>query len=282
MLEKTSNASRKAIESGLAGKEKADHCEYCKRGLDNLCSVIPNDSPEGKLAGGPYWGGYATAIQQPEKWAFHIPDSLPDEVVPNLMCAGLTTYAPIARYCKPAQEVAVLGVGGLGHMAVQFASKWGCRVTAFTKDLENEELIRKLGASRVMVTTEENVIKENTKYDVIINTIPYTDSKMMASCLDMLKPASTFVQIGISPLTGVSSIISLASKQSVLAGTNVGSRKECKEMLDFAVKHKIYPVLNMFKFEEFPKAYRHLKSGKAVFRCLVNCVEFAKRHGLFK
>ena len=141
-------------------RESCGKCKLCKSGCEQLCFTI-NTQLEQSLTYGPkYWGGYASHMQQPADWFFKLPSGLPENKIPPLFCAGITLYTPIAKYAKPGNEVAVLGIGGLGHLGVQYAKAWGCKVTAFTSSKGKEELIKKLGADRVVVGTAETCKQE--------------------------------------------------------------------------------------------------------------------------
>jgi len=249
-------------------RECCDKCEPCKIDFEQLCT---STNLEQKWTyGEKYWGGYASLLQQPAKFFFKIPESLPQEKVPPLFCAGVTTYAPIARHCKPGQEVAVLGIGGLGHMAVMYAKAWGCKVTGFTSSKDKEEFIKKLGADRVVVTNTETLKQEAGKYDVVLNTLPSGEN--LNAYISLAKMMGTFVQLGVPAFSepvhlnlGI-----LPFTHINLTGSGIGSRKEIREMLEFSAKHNIVPMCEEFDFENFPKAFDRLENGKPLFRCVVN------------
>lgn len=161
-------------------RDYCGNCRRCKRGDDHRCETVDHILTYGEK----YWGGYATHLQQPAKLFFHIPKELkelPEEHLAPLMCAGITTFNPVAKHCKPGQNVAVLGIGGLGHMCIKYAKAWGCNVTAFTQSKDKIDLIKKLGADKVVVTTDLDAFKKEAKqHDVVLNNIPVMDQKMTA------------------------------------------------------------------------------------------------------
>jgi len=257
-------------------RECCDKCGPCKVDFEQLCTAT--DLDQKYTYGDKYWGGYASHLQQPAKFFFKVPESLPESKVPPLFCAGVTTYAPIARHAKPGQEVAVLGIGGLGHMAVMYAKAWGCKVTGFTTSKDKEEFIKKLGADRVVVTTPETLKQEAGKYDLVLNTLPSGDN--MTSYVSLTKVMGTFVQLGI-PAFAVPvhfNPMILAFTHINFTGSGIGSRKEIREMLEFSAKHNIVPLCEEFDFENFPAAFDRLENGKPIFRCVVDATKAIPKH----
>jgi len=122
---------------------------------------------------------------------------------------------------------------------------------------------------------------EASTYDVIIDTLPYVDSKKNTLFLNMLKPMGTLVILGLGEF-GLASVGPLIGKQLSIVGSLVGSRQEMRDMLDFCSKNSIEPMSELYSFEEFPKAFDKMENGRPKFRCVVNCGEFAKKHNLSK
>lgn len=250
-----------------AQRESCGECEFCKLGNEQLC--------RGKIEqlwtyGDKYWGGYATHVQHPANFFFKLPKNLPEDKIPPLFCAGVTTYAPLARYAKPGQQVAILGIGGLGHLAVKYAKAMGCVVTGFTTSKDKEKFILELGADRVVVSTEENLKKEAKKYHFVLNTLPEGDR--INDYVSLVRPLGTFCQVGIpafgKPLPFNPGLLIFGQINYV--GSAIGSRKDVKDMLEFSSKHNILPLCEQFDFEEFPQAYDKLLNGKPKFRCVVD------------
>ena len=258
-----------------AQRDCCDQCEFCLDKDDHLC--------QGKLEqlqtyGDIYWGGYASHIQHPAKFFFKLPKNLPEEKVPPLFCAGVTMYSPISKYAKPGQEVAVLGIGGLGHLGVMYAKAWGCKVTAFTSSKDKEAFIKKLGADRVVVTSPETMKAEAGKFHLVLNTLPSGDD--LNSQVLLVRPKGTLCQIGAYDFSKPSLFLAplLMFGEINFVGTRIGSRKTVKEMLEFSEKHNIVPLCEEFDFEEFPKAYDRLVNGKPHFRCVVNAKDAFSNH----
>jgi D-arabinose 1-dehydrogenase-like Zn-dependent alcohol dehydrogenase len=257
-----------------AQRDCCEECEFCKLSYDQHC----RGKVEQKFTyGDKYWGGYASSVQHPAKFFFKIPENLPEERIPPLFCAGGTTHAPIARYAKPGDEVAVLGIGGLGHLAVQYAKAWGCKVTGFTSSKDKEQFIKDLGADRVVVLNKETLKEEAGKYHLIINTLPSGDQ--FSDLVSLARPLGTFCQLGLPPVDQSPTLncFTLMSQISVV-GSLIASRKEINEMLEFSSKHNIVPLCEQFDFEDFPKAYDRLLHGKPIFRCVVDATKADPHH----
>jgi len=264
-------------------RDCCETCEGCKMGNDNLCNGKTFEDYATVFL---RWGGYCTAVQQPSKFAFKIPEEIPDELVPNLMCAGITTYAPIARHCTKGMKVGVLGVGGLGHMAVQWASKMGCEVTAFTTkqgDSESEAELKQLGAEKIVDSSDPKAVALlEGQYHVLVDTIPHTGgATQRARYVDLMKGGvGKYVVLELSPTFVLEPVFPLVLKQTAIFGSNIGSRMEMRDMLRFAAKYGVRPKIEMFQYEEFPKVFEYVEHGQPHYRCVVNVKDFAKRMGL--
>ena len=260
---------------GFGGvREACGTCRLCKGGAEQLCQ---SPTLEQHAVFGPkFWGGFASHLQQPAAWFFKLPSNLPESKIPPLFCAGITMYRPIAEYAKPGDEVAVLGIGGLGHMGVQYAKAWGCKVTAFTSSKAKEEFIKKLGADRVVVCNAETYKQEAGKFDVVLNTLPSSDE--FSQYLGLTAPLGTFVQLGVPAFSKPAEInpASVIFGHIKFTGSGTGSRKETVEMLEFSAKHNIVPLCEEFDYEHFPQAFDRLENGKPIFRCVVNATHTHK------
>lgn len=261
-------------------RDCCSQCDYCKRGYDNLCAGQRMGIMEQKATyGNKYWGGYATAVQHPAAGFAKIPENLPADQAAPLLCAGVTTFVPISKYAKPGDKVAVLGVGGLGHIGVKIAKAWGCHVTGFTILEDQLETIKNLGADEVVLVDKdlESVKKQQGKFDLVLNTIFYNDEKFN-EYLRLTRPLGTFCQLGLPPVAGCSPvhISEIVFSQITFVGSLVGSRKNTADMLKFCAEHNIVPMCESFEFDEFPKAYDTLIRGRPKFKCVVKCKDVHK------
>ncbi len=135
-------------------RDCCEKCDYCLQGRENLCTDVKDRGTYGH-----YWGGYSTAIQHPAKFFYHLPENFKLNLGSPLFCAGITTYYPMKKFLKKGMKTAVIGIGGLGHVAIQFLHKLGHRVAAFTNSKDKEELIKKLG-DEIIISTDENEMKK--------------------------------------------------------------------------------------------------------------------------
>ena len=260
-------------------RDCCEECEYCKNGRENLCRAKPEIFTYGK-----YWGGYATAMQQPAKFFFHLPEGFKLEKAAPLFCAGITTYYPLEKFLKPEMKMTgVIGCGGLGHMAIQFLHKMGHKVTAFTTSEKKRELLTKLGADVIVISKDEKQMKAaiNT-IDFLINTIPNDvpfDPYVMC-----LKRGGKLVQVGMPAVSDQMKInvnLIVACEIEIM-GSCVGPRVPIKTMLDFCSKNDVYPIVEEYPFEKMPEAFEKLEHGNPYFRCVVNMKDFAEKNGLKK
>lgn len=256
-------------------------CDFCKAGKDNLCSTMSL----GQRTQYPLrFGGYATHIQNPEWYAVKIPSDMDLSNIPPLFCAGVTVFGPMQRLITQPEKtrIAVLGIGGLGHLAVQYGNKMGCQVAGFTTTKEKEEYIKKIGGHEVIVVDNDlkELEKHHNKFDFLINTLPISDSKIFDAYMKTLKNEGAIIQVGLpSSDTQMSfGFGSLVARQLSIHGSICGSIKECQDTVDFAHKHGIRVETEMFSFEDFPKAFDRMENGRPFFRCVVNVKDFNDKH----
>ena len=173
-------------------------CRYCKKDREELCRDV-----EEHYTYGYHWGGYATALQQPAYHFFHLPKNFDIAKDDPLFCAGITTYYPMKKFLKDGINTAVIGIGGLGHIAIKFLKKLGHEVTAFTTSLSKVDMIKKeLGADYVFISTDENQVKQVAdKFDFIINILPTRDG--LEKYINTLCGEGIFAQVGMPPVTAV-------------------------------------------------------------------------------
>jgi D-arabinose 1-dehydrogenase-like Zn-dependent alcohol dehydrogenase len=219
----------------------------------------------------------------PSTHTFVLPEGLDLANVPPVLCAGCTVYPPMKRHItKEGASIAVIGIGGLGHLAVQYAKAMGHHVAAFTSSAEKTDYIKKLGAHEVIVVDKElKVLADHAgKFDYLINTLPNCDSATLEGYLDTLANGGTLIQVGLPDISQQFSIsyMQLIKKQITITGSIVSSVKETRETLEFTAKHGIRVETEDFSFEDFPKAVDRLEHGRPFFRCVVNVQDFTNKH----
>jgi D-arabinose 1-dehydrogenase-like Zn-dependent alcohol dehydrogenase len=200
-------------------------CKYCtnKEKTTNMCDerVYTYD--------GAYFGGFATHMQIDNHWAFKVPQGLLPHIkdLPPLLCAGVTVYAPLRRYCKPGAKCAIIGIGGLGHLGVMFGNKLGMKVTAFTTKVNTPEPYLAMGASDVQHSVnEEELAKLEGTFDLVISTLYIKKPALHRLHQRLTKTGGVFVMVG-APDTNSPYILDneyLVNNEITVAGSNVGSQ----------------------------------------------------------
>ena len=262
-------------------REHCGNCRPCQEGYDNLCLM----DPQLKFTYGLKFGGYSTHIQIKEYWCYPAPKGLDLANAAPLMCAGITTYCPLSRYGKKGMKVAILGVGGLGHVAVQYAHKMGMEVTAFVHTLAKAEDIKKLGATEVVDWVNSDLKSLENKFDMILSTLPISPTaEQNAKLFACIVPNGRFIQVGIPDRKENFSInpACFVFKSISISGSLIGSKKETKEMLKFSAEHGVHILCEHFSFDNFPEALNKLENGKPHFRCVVDVQPASSKYSSHK
>ena len=247
-------------------------CHECLSGNQNLCATA-----QGTIVG--RHGAFADRVRAQWPWVRPLPDALDTAKAGPLLCGGITVFAPFLTQDVPSTaRVGVIGIGGLGHMAIQFANKWGCEVHAFTTSDGKQTEAQKLGAHYVHNTKKPDALKKLSGcLDFIISTI--NAPLDMSAYLETLAPKGRFHNVGavLKPLEVPA--FSLIMGQRSLSGSPTGSPTALDRMLAFSARHSVAPVVEFFPMSKVNDALEHLRSGKARYR-LVLINDFAKSQSL--
>ncbi len=241
------------------------YCDSCRRGDFVTCQIAP------KVPGISYDGGYAEYVIVPAAAVARIPEELSGEEAGPLMCAGITTYNALRNSgARPGDVVAVLGVGGLGHLAIQFAAKMGFNTVAIARGRAKEELAKKLGARRYIDSQEQNPAAELTKLGgarVILATV--TNGKAMNAVLGGLRINGKMIVVGAAnePLE-VPSLLLIGGRRSIV-GWPSGTSIDSEDTLSFSALTGVRPMNQVFPLERASEAYELMMSGKARFRAVL-------------
>lgn len=214
-------------------------------------------------------GGFADRLRVQDIWAVPIPDGIDPVSAGPLFCGGITVFAPFVNFgLKPTDRVGVIGIGGLGHLALQFAKAWGCEVTAFTSSQDKMDELSDLGAHRVVNSRDSDAIKaERGRFDFLISTVNV--SLNWPAYLATLRPNGQLITVGgVSEPMGIPAFSLIGGGKSV-GGSDTGAPHEVATMLEFCARHDIKPMIETFKMSEANKAIDHLKSGKARYRIVL-------------
>jgi len=239
-------------------------CIECRRGRFLYCHNM-------EVAGITYDGGYQEYMVAPVEALAAIPDALSDAEAGPLLCAGVTTFNALRHSgASPGDLVAVEGVGGLGHLGIQFGNKFGYKVAAIGNGPESSDLARKLGASVYIDSKSTDAAKELQKLggaQAILATAP--SSKAMSALIDGLAPTGQLMVVGISPdLIGVTPL-QLISGERGLQGSAVGTPTDSEDTMNFAELTGVRPMIETYPLDKAGEAYARMMSGKAQFRVVL-------------
>lgn len=238
------------------------HCNQCMDGKQHLCG-----SAEGTIVG--RHGGFADVIRGHWSWATLLPEGIDMAKAGPLFCGGITVFNPIVLSgVKPTDKVGVIGIGGLGHIALKFLKAWGCEVTAFTSNKSKTEALKRMGAHNVVDSTDSKDLKSIAgTLDFILNT---TNVKLdWNSYLTTLAPQGKLHTVGAVLEPMEIPAFSLIGGEKSVGGSPLGSIALTRKMLEFCVRHDIYPIVEEFKMEDINEAIKHLEDGKARFRVVL-------------
>ncbi len=237
------------------------YCRQCLSGDQNLCPRL-----EATIVG--RYGAFATRVRCHWIWATPIPSGIDPAKAGPLLCGGITVFNPLVQFeIRPTHRVGVIGIGGLGHLALQFASKWGCEVTAFTTSSSKADEAKRLGAHKILNTnSEDERNKAAGTFDLIISTIMVELD--LGSYLNTLAPKGRFHVAGAVPELRTPTFPLIVSQKSI-SGSPTGSPATIMMMLDFCARHKIAPVTEEFAMSQANEALAHLEAGKARYRIVL-------------
>lgn len=253
--------------------DSCGHCENCEDHQEQYCLNGPTatyNSPSRLDRNVITYGGYSTHIVVKEDFVLSISEKLPLNAVAPLLCAGITTYSPLRYWnVKKGDKVAVVGLGGLGHMAVKLASSMGAEVTMLSRSPEKEEDAGRLGAANFELTTDqENMKRLNSTFDLIINTVSAVHD--YNEYLSLLKTNGVMVLLGIPPKALEVQAGKLISRRRSLAGSLVGGIKETQEMLDYCAEHNIVSDVEMITIDQINEAYQRTLDADVRYRFVID------------
>jgi uncharacterized zinc-type alcohol dehydrogenase-like protein len=253
-------------------------CDPCRRGLEQFCekgAAFTYNSTEMDRKT-PTYGGYSTEIVVTEKFALNIPAGLDPAGAAPLLCAGITTYSPLRQWnCKKGDRVGVVGLGGLGHMAVKLAASMGAEVTMLSTSRSKEADARRLGASGFEVTKDEKTFEKLAgRFDLIVDTIsaPHDYNKH----LGMLRVQGAMVVVGVPPEPTPVAAFSLISGNKRLAGSLIGGIPQTQEMLDYCAEKKIVADVEVIPVKEINEAYERMVRGDVRYRFVIDAASLRK------
>ncbi len=237
-------------------------CEWCVTGRENLCAQSEATCVHRH-------GGYASRVRANSRFVIPIPEALESENAAPLLCGGITVYTPLRIHgVNPSSRVGIVGIGGLGHIAIQFARAFGAEVTAFSTSTGKEEEVRALGAHRFVNSLDSKAMKEMAgSQDFILNTA--NADQDWSVYLQALRPAGTLCMVGVPPSPMTVPAFPLISGMKVISGSPIGSPFRLREMLDVAARHKVQAKTELFPMAKANEAIEKMKKNKVRYRAVL-------------
>jgi alcohol dehydrogenase (NADP+) len=247
-------------------------CDNCKDGLEQYCSngMVGTYNGQQKDGSGNTYGGYSKLIVVREEFVLHISDKLPLEAVAPLLCAGITTYSPLRHWkVGKGQKVAVLGLGGLGHMGVKLAVAMGAEVTMLSHTPSKEQDAKKLGAHHFILTSKAEELKAAAgTFDFILDTVSADHD--YNSYLALLRTSGVMVCVGAPSAPAQIPAFSLIMGRKSIAGSLIGGIPETQEMLDFCAEHNIVSDVEVIDIQDINDAYERMLRGDVRYRFVID------------
>jgi len=253
--------------------DSCQHCDPCKRGLEQYCEVGMTGTYGGpeQGTGANTYGGYSDKITVRQEFVLRLPEGLDPAAAAPLLCAGITTYSPLRHWnAGPGKKVGVVGLGGLGHMAVKLAHAMGAEVTLFTTSPGKEADARRLGASQVVISTDRKAMKaQGRTFDLIINTVAVPmDLDPYINALDL---DGTMVLVGAPPTAHNSpSVFPFLMARRSMAGSGIGGIPETQEMLDFCAEHGVASDIEIIPIQSIEAAYARMLKNDVKYRFVID------------
>jgi uncharacterized zinc-type alcohol dehydrogenase-like protein len=246
-------------------------CENCQAGMENYClngniGTYASKDVDGSIT----QGGYATSVVVNDDFVLSVPESIPYEAAAPLLCAGITTYSPLMHWnAGPGKRVAVVGMGGLGHMAVKIAVAMGADVTVLSQTLSKQEDGLRFGAKDYYATSDESTFEKLANhFDLIINTVSAPID--LQQYLSLLRLDGTMVSVGAPPEALPISVFTLMGKRRSYAASNIGGIRETQEMLDFCAEHNIAPEIELIEAKDINTAYERVLKSDVRYRFVID------------
>lgn len=238
-------------------------CEWCTRGMENLCLAAEGTCVHRH-------GGYADRVRANARFVIPIPDALDSEHTAPLLCAGITVYNPLRTHgINPSSRVGIVGIGGLGHLAIQFAHVFGADVTAFSTSAAKEEEARALGANHFVNARESKALKEVAgTMDFVLSTI--NADQDWGVYVQALRPTGTLCFVGVPPSPVTLHAFPLISGLRSITGNPTGSPYRLKEMLDVAARHGVKAMTESFPMAKANTAIEKVKKNKVRYRAVLS------------
>jgi uncharacterized zinc-type alcohol dehydrogenase-like protein len=256
------------------------NCQYCEAGEEQFCEsgwTVVFNSPD-KFSGGRTYGGFSENIVVDENYVLHVPEKLDLASAAPILCAGITVYSPLKHWkAGPGKKIGIIGIGGLGHMAIKIAKAMGAHVTVFTTSISKAEDAKRLGADDVVLSTDTAQMKSCAKQDMILDTVSAKHD--VNAYLNLLKVDGALVMVGLPPEQLPVGAFSLVFGRKSFAGSNIGGIPETQEVLDFCAAHNITAEIEMININDVNKAFERLEKGDVKYRFVIDMASLKTNRG---
>jgi alcohol dehydrogenase (NADP+) len=253
--------------------DSCQHCDACHQGLEQYCENVPTFTYNSadRHDKRPTYGGYSERIVSTEKFVLRIPDGVDPKAAAPLLCAGITTWSPLRHWkIGKGHKVAIVGLGGLGHMGLKFAKAMGADVTLFTRSPDKEDEARRLGAHHVVLSTDPKQMEAVARsFDFILDTVPHQHD--LNPYLATLKLDGVHVLVGlVEPIEPAMHAGGLIFGRRSVAGSLIGGIPETQEMLDFCAQHGIGADIEMINIQDINEAYARMLKSDVRYRFVID------------
>jgi uncharacterized zinc-type alcohol dehydrogenase-like protein len=247
------------------------HCSSCTAGLEQYCKNGPTFTYNAiDKDGTPTQGGYSQAVVVDENFVVQIPDSLPLDLAAPLLCAGITLFSPLRHWkAGPGTRLAIIGLGGLGHVGVKLGAAMGADVTVLSQSLKKMEDGLRLGAKHYYATSDRDTFKKlRNNFDLILNTV--SANLNLGDYLQLLDVDGTLVELGIPEHPMKVPAFPLALARRSLSGSNIGGIAETQEMLNFCAEHDVTPEIEVIEPDYINEAYERVLASDVRYRFVID------------
>lgn len=258
--------------------DSCGECEQCAAGHEQFCTSTeaPTVWTYNSIGrdGLPTAGGYSQGITVEQDYVCRIPEAIPFEAAAPLLCAGVTLYSPLTRWgAGPGKKVAIVGMGGLGHVGVQIAAKLGAEVSVISQTMSKKDDGLKFGATHYYAMSEPDSLKPlRGTFDLMISTVAAVTN--LDALIRLLKPGGALVDVGLPEHPSTLRLSSLTGGNKILAGSQIGGIAETQEMLDFCAEHGVVPQVEIINGSDITAAYDKVVNSQVRYRYVIDTATF--------
>lgn len=252
-------------------------CEHCHDGEEQFCEkgwTVVFNSPDTKH-GGVTYGGFSESIVVDENYVVHIPETLDLPSAAPILCAGITVYSPLKHWgAAQGKNIGIIGIGGLGHMAIKIAKAMGAYVTVFTTSQNKADDAKRLGADAIILSTDVKQMDKCPKQHMILDTVSAKHD--INSYIDLLKTDGSLVIVGLPNEPLEISAFNVVHGRKSFSGSNIGGIAETQEVLDFCAKHNIKADIELIDIQDVNNAFERLEKGQVKYRFVIDMASLKK------